>query len=490
MTRCRGSSVRSNHVLRAVVSAFAAGPVLAACCHVTARLEGEGRLGRGGRQPERETSRRSTAEPVRSNGLSAFWGGRRAGSAGEPTSLGSCSSRLKRPLRRFEHLLPARRRVAEGHESVRASGAVSCGDTDRASTRRRRNDCCETRSGFCSHERSPHRPTAPREALRRRDHARLHALGRTLSGVIDHSVRHADRLCLRSERLRYPCICAAPRRPARCWRGSRFRLDAGVPVEAHEAAAPDDEQARRPRLLLLDKGSPLRCQHDAHGSPGGRTRDQWVLPAIRATTHVDGKPIRSSRRARRGAGCWLRRTIGASGRTPMLSGRMTWRRASAARRPLIGSACPDGRRGGGGVRSGTLRTITRCSTAAAGVRPWSRSSARARAARSRVVRSGRRLGPVETPAYQRSSCAAAQGAFQPLLRFVQRASDRAIKRGARDDSFRQGAAVARWASTARPERSRAATTLAAACRGKASVIPLLGAMCRRPCRSARAPSWR
>ena len=35
----------------------------------------------------------------------------------------------------------------------------------------------------------------------------------------------------------------------------RFRLDAGVPVEAHEAAAPDDEQARRPRLLLLDKGS-------------------------------------------------------------------------------------------------------------------------------------------------------------------------------------------------------------------------------------------
>ena len=238
------------------------------------------------------------------------------------------------------------------------------------------------------------------------------------------------------------------------------------------------------------QGSPLRCQHDAHGSPGGRTRDQWVLPAIRATTHVDGKPIRSSRRARRGAGCWLRRTIGASGRTPMLSGRMTWRRASAARRPLIGRACPDGRRGGGGVRSGTLRTITRCSTAAAGVRPRSRSPARARAARSRVVRSGRRLGPVETPAYQRSSCAAAQGAFQPLLRFVQRASDRAIKRGARDDSFRQGAAVARWASTARPERSRAATTLAAACRGKASVIPLLGAMCRRPCRSARAPSWR
>jgi hypothetical protein len=50
----------------------------------------------------------------------------------------------------------------------------------------------------------------------------------------------------------------------------------------------------------------------------------------------------------------------------MSSSRMTWRRASAARRPLTGRACPDGRRGGGGVRSGTLRKITRRSTAAAG----------------------------------------------------------------------------------------------------------------------------
>jgi hypothetical protein len=67
----------------------------------------------------------------------------------------------------------------------------------------------------------------------------------------------------------------------------------------------------------------------------------------------------------------------------MSSSRMTWRRPSAARRPLIGSACPDGRRGGGGVRSATLRTITRRSTAAAGVRPRSRSSARAQG-RARV----------------------------------------------------------------------------------------------------------
>jgi len=71
-----------------------------------------------------------------------------------------------------------------------------------------------------------------------------------------------------------------------------------------DALARDDEQARRPRLLRLDKGSPLRCQDDAHGSPGGPTRDHWVLPAIRAITHVDGKPIRSSRRRRRAAR-WL-----------------------------------------------------------------------------------------------------------------------------------------------------------------------------------------
>ena len=58
----------------------------------------------------------------------------------------------------------------------------------------------------------------------------------------------------------------------------------------------DDEQARRPRLLLLDKGSPLRCQHDVHGSPGGRTHAiTGSSPRIRATTHVVGKAIEWSR---------------------------------------------------------------------------------------------------------------------------------------------------------------------------------------------------
>jgi hypothetical protein len=49
---------------------------------------------------------------------------------------------------------------------------------------------------------------------------------------------------------------------------------------------------------------------------------------------------------------------GACGGTPILSRRMVWRRASAARRPLTGRACTDGRPGGGGSakpRSGRSR---------------------------------------------------------------------------------------------------------------------------------------
>jgi hypothetical protein len=41
-------------------------------------------------------------------------------------------------------------------------------------------------------------------------------------------------------------------------------------------------------------------------------------PAMRATTHVEGKPIRSSRRPRRRAACWLRTTadVGLDGLRP------------------------------------------------------------------------------------------------------------------------------------------------------------------------------
>jgi hypothetical protein len=121
------------------------------------------------------------------------------------------------------------------------------------------------------------------------------------------------------------------------------RLQARASASAANSCAPalDDEQARRPRLLLLDKGSPLQCQHDAHGSPGGPTRDHWFLPAIRATTHLEGKASGSSRRrtpaarpeqaragpATRGAHIWAKASAGT--RRRLLAGSMDAGRTSS-----------------------------------------------------------------------------------------------------------------------------------------------------------------
>ena len=99
----------------------------------------------------------------------------------------------------------------------------------------------------------------------------------------------------------------------------------------------------------------------------GRLAATHSALSIRATTHVKGKPTRSSRPARRGAGCWLRATIGVSGRTPMSSSRIAWRRASAARRCLTGRMPGWTRRWGRGSLGHTM-TITRRSTVAAGWR--------------------------------------------------------------------------------------------------------------------------
>jgi hypothetical protein len=110
--------------------------------------------------------------------------------------------------------------------------------------------------------------------------------------------------------------------PAPC----RSRPVASVSVAEPETPAADDAEARGARRLLLESVRPSRGPH-------------LIWPSLRcgATTHVEGKAIRSSRRARRGAGCWLRATIGVSGRTPMSSSRIAWRRASAARRCLTGA---------------------------------------------------------------------------------------------------------------------------------------------------------
>ena len=116
---------------------------------------------------------------------------------------------------------------------------------------------------------------------------------------------------------------------------------------------------------------------------------------MRAITHVVGKAIRSSRRARRGAGWWLRTTMapraGAENRAAGGVAAGVGGPSSSHRR-----ACPDGRPGGGGVRSAMLRTIKRRSTAAAGLRSLSpavggRRHAPGRALACRPLRSCRRL---------------------------------------------------------------------------------------------------
>ena len=99
-----------------------------------------------------------------------------------------------------------------------------------------------------------------------------------------------------------------------------------------------------------------------------------ALGAIRAITHVDGKAIGSSHRARRGAGCWD--DHGASGGTPILSSR--WR-GGGRRRPVVLSWGAPARTDvpvGEGSAPATLRTIKRPSTAAAGLRSLSRGCGR------------------------------------------------------------------------------------------------------------------
>ena len=104
------------------------------------------------------------------------------------------------------------------------------------------------------------------------------------------------------------------------------------------------------------------------------------------------KAIGSSRRARRGAGCWLRATIGVSGRTPMSSSRIAWRRASAARRCLTGRMPGRTRRWGRGSLGHTM-TITRRSTVAAGWRSLSPAVAVVGARPGEQRRSGPRRVP-------------------------------------------------------------------------------------------------
>jgi hypothetical protein len=162
-------------------------------------------------------------------------------------------------------------------------------------------------------------------------------------------------------------------------------------VDGH-AAAVTEEDVRRARGPRPSSGRPRLPPCIALGP----ATDHWPpghagLPAIRAITHAEGKAIRLSRRARRGAGCWLRTTMGPPAapisRQPDCVAGGVGGPSSSHRARMPGWASRWGR-----VRSATLRTIQRRSTPGAGLRrcrPRLRSSARARTARSRVVRSER-----------------------------------------------------------------------------------------------------
>ena len=69
------------------------------------------------------------------------------------------------------------------------------------------------------------------------------------------------------------------------------------------AQRPPDACPRRRAGVSAEPCPPRQCAAVA------RAAAYVALAAIRAITHVEGKAIRSSRRARRGAGCWLRRTM-------------------------------------------------------------------------------------------------------------------------------------------------------------------------------------
>jgi hypothetical protein len=140
---------------------------------------------------------------------------------------------------------------------------------------------------------------------------------------------------------------------------------------------------------------------------------------MRAISHVVGKAIRSSRRAGRGAGCWLRTTMAPPAGADIEAAPIGWRAGLAARRPLAGRACPDGRHGGGGSagpRSGRSRDVRFRAPVCARFRPRLRSSARARTARSCVVPGRREPGASKAPAYQRSSGPLRRGAFRAAAR--------------------------------------------------------------------------
>jgi hypothetical protein len=159
------------------------------------------------------------------------------------------------------------------------------------------------------------------------------------------------------------------------------------------------EEGLEPRHADYDSGQ-IRRNHREFRADWTR---RWTQPHLQ----LHGIPrVRGASRARlglfdeqadevvargsTGPSCWLRTTIGASGRTPISSRRIAWRRR---RRPVVLSTRAHARidvsvgEGFARPRSGQSRDVRPWPPVCARCRPRLRSSARAQTARSYVVRS-------------------------------------------------------------------------------------------------------
>ena len=130
-------------------------------------------------------------------------------------------------------------------------------------------------------------------------------------------------------RPRTLCVLIANRSDSRIPRASKH-LHRGAPHARSGRRAGEEAETSASR-----QRQPMRCQHDGHGSPRGRTRDHWVLSAIRATTHVEGTAIGSSRRRTPTA----RPEQARAG--PGLGGARIWANASAGTRRRLHAGSKD-----------------------------------------------------------------------------------------------------------------------------------------------------
>ena len=160
----------------------------------------------------------------------------------------------------------------------------------------------------------------------------------------------------------------APRGSPRLLRCASRRQVARVGARVRLAAL-----GARPATVQLNAGNGRSRSHVRHvlvvGGGGGS--GSAITAASPPTTNANGKAIRSSRRARRGRWLLVEDDHWDLWQDADLEQPGCVAAASAARPPLKARAWPDRRPGGEGVRSATLRTVTRRSTVAAGLRSLS-----------------------------------------------------------------------------------------------------------------------